>query len=234
MLERSLALHKIEAAQDHPVQVDSDSEGEVAAAPAKECPQRKTVMTAVKQVPARVPEGVSTKPAAPDAGGNVGNAQLPRAGGPQGAVPKSLAASLPAVPTPSSHGHSDGGLPPEVLAKLRELEEIKVKYAAVLFKKEETEPDESRTPTPAQFLRKDSAASPPEQKQLFTPETPSSTFDSVVCEASGGRGREGKSEETAQLMASQPLSPVDEDLLQQAYDLEHKDAIVCLQAVNNF
>jgi hypothetical protein len=35
-------------------------------------------------------------------------------------------------------------------------------------------------------------------------------------------------------MASQPLSPVDEDLLQQAYDLEHKDAIVCLQAVNNF
>ena len=228
MCSSLLPRHKIYTAQDHAMQVDSDSEDEVAKAPAKECLQRKTVMTAVKQVPARVPEGVSTQAAALDADDNARNAQLPRVDGPQGAVPKSLAGALPEVPAPPSNGHSDGGLPPEILAKLRELEEVKAKYAAVLLKKEETEPDKSLPPEPAQLLRKDSTVSPPEQKQVFTPESSSSAFDSVAPEAGSGC-REDKSQETPQVIASQPLSPVDEEILQEAYNLEHKDAIVCLQ-----
>eukprot|EP00435_Cladocopium_sp_Y103_P045836 s1524_g13.t1 len=204
------------------MQVDSDSETEAATAPAKGCPRKKPVMTAVKQVPARVPEAVSTKAAAPDAAGNAAKAELPRV--PEGAVPKSLAGALPAVPAPPSHGPSHSELPPEILAKLRELEEMKAKYAAALLKAE-TGPDSSFPPTPAQRLRKDSAVSPPEQKQLFTPETPSQTSESVVREALGEKDREEKSEPMSDGVAKKPLPPpVDEEILQEAYNLEHKDA----------
>ena len=160
------------------------------------------------------------------------------------AVPKSLGHALPTVPAPllaagTAHDSrappADGTapegqtkptqIPMDVLAKLKELEELKAKYAGLLNQTSSSAPVAAMAPLPPPVLPEGSCVSPPEQKQVFTPENSQGHAESIAPGSSGKDSvatmeLEGQNETHP---AADALSADEDDQLHEAYNLEHKD-----------
>ena len=161
------------------------------------------------------------------------------------AVPKSLGCALPAAPAPVRAADTAGGrrapsadgtapegetnptqIPMDVLAKLKELEELKAKYAGLLNHQTSSGAPVAAVAPPAPPLhRQDSYASPPEQKQVFTPENFQGSTESIA-PSSSGRDSVAKMEIEGQKEtppATGTHSADEDEQLHEAYNLEHKD-----------